>query len=196
MRQPSNFSSCRLLNSRIPLNLLYPGSWKGQRREARLGAPKRRLQNCLLPAQSLPFRMHQRVARWVLALVRPRLLRVRKKRCSQMLQRNGNKPMVVRKTSRGLRCDLRTLDSRHFGHVIAMASSLLEPKALRGRYSNGGLSRFSRAKKYNPEASVSAGGYQYDAPADVNSQSGPIMSGRLLVISGYRFRAGSPYSRR
>jgi hypothetical protein len=67
---------------------------------------------------------HQRAMLWALAPVRPKRLRDRKKRCSQTLQRKGTMPIDVRKISNSRRCDLRMLDSRHFGHVIAMASKL------------------------------------------------------------------------
>jgi len=55
-----------------------------------------------------------------------RLLRNRKKRCAQRLQRKGTMPTMRNRISNSRRCDLRILHSRHFGHDIAIASNLLK----------------------------------------------------------------------
>jgi hypothetical protein len=55
-----------------------------------------------------------------------RLLRNRKKRCSQRLQRKGTMPMLRKIKSNNRWCDRRMSGSWHFGHLTAIVGNLLK----------------------------------------------------------------------
>jgi hypothetical protein len=119
----------------------------------------------------------QRATRGDSASTSPRLLRNRKNRYSHRLHRSGTIPILRKKISRNRRCDLRTLGSRHFGHVtITMASKLLGPRrARRSKYSSGSR-RVSSARCCNPvNCPCEFRGYHYDAPHTMNAQSSRII---------------------
>ena len=116
-RNDLNSRSRRLLNAQSPLHRLYLEHWTRRRLDWLRGSAWASVQTG--PACTGPHLHGEQAAEKTRATGADqarRLLRNRKKRCSQMLQRKGTMPMLRNRKSNSRRCDLRMSGSWHFGH--------------------------------------------------------------------------------